>query len=226
VASPRAVLLDALGTIVALEPPAPALRAELRERFGIELSEADAQGAIAAEMAYYRSHLDEGRDAASLAALRQRCAEALRAAVPGRERLGAVDPRALTDALLASLRFSAFADVQPALAAARREGRRVVVVSNWDISLHGVLERLDVAPMLDGIVTSAEAGVRKPGRGIFDEALRLADTPASATVHVGDSLEEDVMGARQAGIEPVLLRRDGQPGPSGVQTITSLAELA
>jgi len=45
-------------------------------------------------------------------------------------------------------------------------------------------------------------------------------------VHVGDSLEEDVVGARAAGIEAVLLRRDGRPGPSGVRTIASLAELA
>ena len=31
---PQAILLDALGTLVALEPPAPRLRAELAERFG------------------------------------------------------------------------------------------------------------------------------------------------------------------------------------------------
>jgi putative hydrolase of the HAD superfamily len=224
--SPRAILLDALGTIVALEPPAPSLRSELRERFGIALSESDAERAVGAEMAYYRGHLDEGRDAASLASLRQRCAEALRAALPGCEGLAAVEPGALTAALLASLRFTVFADVRPALAAARREGRRVVVVSNWDVSLHGVLERLGLAAMLDAVVTSAEVGARKPAREIFEEALRLAGTAAHEAIHVGDSLEEDVAGARRAGIEPVLLRRDGQGGPSGLRTIATLAELA
>jgi len=224
--SPRAILLDALGTIVALEPPAPLLRSELLARFGIELSEADAQRAVGAEMAYYRSHLDEGRDAASLASLRGRCAEALRAALPGCERLAAVEPGALTAALLASLRFGVFADVRPALAAARRAHRRVVVVSNWDVSLHGVLEHLALAPMLDAIVTSAEIGTRKPAPEIFEEALRLAGRAADEAIHVGDSLEEDVAGARRAGIEPVLLRRDGPGVPSGVRTIATLAELA
>ena len=221
--SPRAILLDALGTIVALEPPAPLLRSELLARFGIELSEADAQRAVGAEMAYYRSHLDEGRDAASLASLRGRCAEALRAALPGCERLAAVEPGALTAALLASLRFGVFADVRPALAAARRAHRRVVVVSNWDVSL---LEHLALAPMLDAIVTSAEIGTRKPAPEIFEEALRLAGRAADEAIHVGDSLEEDVAGARRAGIEPVLLRRDGPGVPSGVRTIATLAELA
>jgi putative hydrolase of the HAD superfamily len=80
--------------------------------------------------------------------------------------------------------------------------------------------------MLDAIVTSAEVGARKPAPEIFEEALRLAGRAAHETIHVGDSPEEDVAGARQARIEPVLLRRDGQPGPSGVRTIATLAELA
>jgi putative hydrolase of the HAD superfamily len=218
--------LDALGTLVALEPPAPLLRIELRDRFGVELSEADAHRAIAAEMAYYRGHLDEGRDPASLASLRRRCAETLRDAAGEHERLAALDSEALTAALLASLRFSTFADVRPALAAARAAGHRLVVVSNWDISLHGVLEGLALAPLLDAIVTSAEVGVRKPERGIFEQALALGGRGRHETVHIGDSLQEDVEGARRAGIEPILLRRDGQPGPSGVRTITTLAELA
>ena len=43
---PAAVLLDALGTLVALEPPAPRLRAELAARFGLEVSEDEAARAI------------------------------------------------------------------------------------------------------------------------------------------------------------------------------------
>ena len=101
-----AILLDALGTLVELEPPAPALRSELSRRFALELSEADCERAIAAEIAFYRAHLDEGRDAASLAAVRRRCAGALRDALPRRARRPTADLDALTEALLASLRRS------------------------------------------------------------------------------------------------------------------------
>lgn len=221
-----ALLLDALGTIIALDPPAPTLRCELRQRFGIGVTEAQAERALAAEIAYYRRHLDEGRDAASLAGLRARCAEVLRSALPASERLDGIALAALTETLLASLRFKPFPDVRGALLAARERGERIVVVSNWDASLPRVLEQLELAPLLDGIVTSAEAGARKPDPAIFRTALERAQIGADSATHVGDSLEEDVHGAQAAGVEALLLRRDGAPGPSGVGTITSLADLA
>jgi putative hydrolase of the HAD superfamily len=221
----RAVLLDALGTLVALEPPAPRLRAELGERFGLVLTPEQAVRAISAEISYYLSHLDEGRDAASLAALRSRCAEALRGALPGRESTPPIANGDLTDALLASLRFSAFPDVRPALAAWRAAGSRIVVVSNWDVSLHDVLARLSLERLIDAVVTSAEAGARKPSRLIFERALAVAGARPERAVHVGDSPEEDVAGARAAGIEPVLICRGRRTSLSGVRTIGSLAEL-
>ena len=52
-----------------------------------------------------------------------------------RSEVAALNPDELTETLLASLRFTAFPDVHPALTAARSHGRRLVVVSNWDISL-------------------------------------------------------------------------------------------
>ncbi len=219
----KALLLDALGTLVALEPPAPRLRRNLAERCGIEISGAEAETAIAAEIGYYRAHLDEGRDAASLADLRRRCAAALREALPPRARPS--DPDAALRTLLASLRFHAFDDARPALEAARARDLRVVVVSNWDCSLPDVLEWIGLAPALDGIVSSAVVGARKPSRAIFERALLIAGVPAGDTIHVGDSLVEDVEGARAAGIEPVLISRDGTPGPPGVRTIGSLSEL-
>jgi putative hydrolase of the HAD superfamily len=221
---PRAILLDALGTLLELEPPAPVLRAELRQRFGVALSESDAERAIAAEIAYYRGHFDEGRDQASLAELRVRCAEVLREALTEPVRAGLPTPAALVDSLLASLRFRAFPEVRVALGKYRDRGLRLVVVSNWDVSLHDRLEELGLTPMLDGVVTSAEVGARKPSAAIFDRALGLAGVGSAEAIHVGDSIDEDVAGAEDAGIEPVLVRRDGTAGPTGVWTITSLAD--
>ncbi len=222
---PAAILLDALGTLVALEPPAPVLRAELLARFAFEVREEEAARAIAAEITFYRAHLDEGRDEPGLRELRRRSAEVLRSALPGdaADRL-ALDP--LVDALVASLHFTPFPDVRPALEAARRRGQRLVVVSNWDVSLVGVLRALELEPLLDGIVTSAGAGARKPAPAIFEQALELAGVPAGDAIHVGDTLDEDVAGARAAGIEPVLIRRAAAPAVPGVRTISSLAELA
>jgi putative hydrolase of the HAD superfamily len=219
---PAAILIDALGTLVALEPPVPLLRAELKRRFGLEVTARQAERAIAAEIAYYRAHLDEGRDPAGLAALRRRCAGVLRNELPA----AGVELDALVGALLESLRFTPFPDVRPALVAARTRRQRLVVVSNWDVSLHGILRALELEPLLDGILTSAEAGARKPAPAIFAQALALAGAGPDEAIHVGDSLDEDVAGARETGIEPVLIRRQPRPEIPGVRTIRSLAELS
>jgi len=76
--------------------------------------------------------------------------------------------------LLEALHFSAFPDAAGALRWAHRLPARVVVVSNWDMSLEEVLARLGLAQLLDGIVTSAGAGARKPSAAIFARALELA----------------------------------------------------
>ncbi len=213
----RAVLLDALGTLVELEPPAPRLRSELASRFGLSVDLPDAERAIAAEIAYYRAHLDEGSDRASVSDLRERCAAVLGDA------LGVALP--LTDALLASLVFTPFDDVVPALRELRAGGARLVVASNWDWSLHEVLPRVGLGGLLDGVVTSAEVGARKPAVEVFERALSIAGVPAARAIHVGDSYDEDVLGARAAGVEPVLIRRDGGRVCSDVRTVSSLIEL-
>ncbi|HEY8762823.1 MAG TPA: HAD family hydrolase [Solirubrobacteraceae bacterium] len=220
-----ALLLDALGTLVSLEPPAPRLREQLATHFGVDVSQPQAERAIAAEISFYRAHLQQGKDPRSLARLRRGCAQVLLDALPSSVAIERLDPEQMVAVLLASLQFSVFADVRPALAAARSTGRRLIVVSNWDVSLHEVLERLGVGTLVDGILTSAEFGERKPSPSIFRRAVEMAGVRAAEAMHVGDSLEEDVAGARAAGIEAVLLARAGAPTASGVRVISSLQEL-
>jgi putative hydrolase of the HAD superfamily len=202
----RAVFLDALGTLVELEPP----WVHLARAFGDAIPERELAAGMRAEMAYYREHSHEGRDPASLADLRARCA-----AVLSRELGREVD----VDTLMAAIRFRPYPDAAPALAELRDRGLRVVCVSNWDCSLPGVLERCGVGSLLDGTVTSAVAGARKPDPSIFDPALELAQCDPGEALHVGDTPGEDVEGARAAGIRALLLSRDG----SG--EIASLAEI-
>lgn len=225
------VTLDAFGTLVELEAPAPRLVAELRAR-GVEAGEAQAAAALREEIAFYLAHHDLGRDAASLAALRARCAAVLgdglaRAGVD----IGGLGADGLRDALLAALRFRAYADAAPALAQLRAAGHRLVVVSNWDVSLHEMLRETGLEALVDGAISSAEAGERKPAPGIFARALALAGRPpaaAGAALHVGDSLELDVAGALGAGLRAVLVARAGVAGavPDGVPVVASLEGIA
>ncbi len=202
-------------------PPAPRLREGLRS-LGVDVSAEEAGRAMKAEIAYYRAHLWQGRDAAGLAALRRACAEVLRDSL-GRPGL---DLDALTETLLAAIRFEPFADTVPALEALRGAGIRVVAASNWDVSLHEQLANTGLAPLLDGALSSAEVGAPKPDPEIFTRALALAGARPEAALHVGDDVEADVGGALAAGLEPVLIDREGTlEAPPGVRVIASLAEL-
>jgi putative hydrolase of the HAD superfamily len=223
VSAPRALLLDALGTLVELEPPVAPLRRELRKRFGLEPTAEQATAALRAEIAFYRAHHDEAHDRPSLALLRRRSAQALRDALPPAAAELPLAP--LTDALLAALRFRAFPEVAEVLGEARARGMRLVVVSNWDVSLHDVLAETGLAPLLDGVVTSAELGSAKPAPAIFARALALAGVEAHEALHVGDSVDHDVAGARAAGVPCRLIVRGGDAPPPGVPVIASLREL-
>jgi putative hydrolase of the HAD superfamily len=216
----KAALLDALGTLVELERPWPHLVAELRAR-GVSVGEDDAKRAMLAEMSYYKRSHDDAKDFAGLKDLRRRCAAIVQA------ELGTALPLAdVEDAMLAAIRFRPYPEVPAVLGALRDRGVARVVVSNWDVSLHDVLERTELRPLVDAVVTSAEFGAAKPDPAIFARALELAGGVAPAdAVHAGDDLDADVGGARAAGIAPVLVARDGEAAPAGVRAIPTLEGL-
>jgi putative hydrolase of the HAD superfamily len=217
----RAVLLDALGTLVELQPPAPRLRAELRRRAGIEVDEGTAARGIGAEIGYYLANHMDGSDPASLDDLRDRCAREMSAAMG----LDGLDHAVAKSAMMSALEFAAYPDVAPALRELRARGLRLVVASNWDCSLPDWLARAGLAGLLDAYASSAVVGAAKPDPAVFREALRLGGASPREALHVGDSLEGDVAGARAAGVRAILLRRSGEP-PEGVEAIRSLAELS
>ena len=221
VATPvRGVLLDALGTLVELQPPAPRLRKALRELAGVDVGEEAAAKGFAAEIAHYRANHLRGGDEAGLDALRDDCAAVLREALgePG------LDAATVRRAMLDALEFRAYPDAPPALRALSARGVRLVVASDWDCSLPYWLARTGLAELLDGAVSSAVVGEAKPSPAVFRAALEIAGASPAQALHVGDSVDKDVAGARAAGLRAVLMARDGLAS-DGVEAIRSLEEL-
>lgn len=215
----RAVILDVLGTLVELLPPAPRLRSELRSR-GIEVGEDAAAAAFDAEIAYYLAHQMEGGTPKGLDDLRDRCAHEVRCSLGLAER----QHPEIRAAMLASLRFSAFPDAVPALESLRSAGLRRVAASNWDCSLPDGLAGAGLGGLLDGAVSSAAAGAPKPEPAVFLEALELAGCEPGEALFAGDSIENDVEGALACGMRAVLVLREGRP-PRGVVAVRALTEL-
>ncbi len=174
-----------------------------------------------AEIAYYLEHHLEGSTREALSDLRDRCAATMMDALA----LPGLDHAAARRAMLAALEFTAYPEAAAALRAVRAGGRRLAIVSNWDCSLADWLEPTGLLELVDGVVTSAQTGAAKPDGAIFRRALELLDAGAADAVHVGDSVDKDVEGARAAGIRAVLVARGSESPPDGVVAIRSLAEL-
>jgi putative hydrolase of the HAD superfamily len=212
-----AVTFDAMGTLVAMEPPGPRLQSSLARRLGLVVDLARCEAAMRVEMRHYRSRCVVARDAASLAALRLECAsllaDALALDVSGAELLPS-----LTDAIA----FYAYADAPPAIDRLAGAGLKLAVIANWDFSLPEVLARLGLAIHFEAIITAAAIGVAKPDPKPFESALEQLGAEASECVHVGDDPVTDVAGARAAGLFAVLVDRSGR-APDSVAELSELA---
>lgn len=81
---------------------------------------------------------------------------------------------------------------------------RLAVISNSmsDVPRWGI-EKFDLAQFFDVIVVSRDLGIRKPNPEIFHYALANLKVKPSETLHVGDLLSQDVLGAQQSGIRAV-----------------------
>jgi len=186
-----AVTIDAYGTLVGLADPVPALTAGLRA-LGVERDAAAVERAFAKEVAYYRERSHEGRDDATLYALRRECVAVILS------ELGSdLDPAAFVDGFVSALRFEVLPGAREAVERLRRLGLALAVVSNWDVALHKHL----AAVGLDGltVVTSAEAGAPKPDPAVFLQALERLGVRPERALHVGDS-EADEEGALATGM--------------------------
>jgi putative hydrolase of the HAD superfamily len=85
----------------------------------------------------------------------------------------------------------------------------LAIVSNWNSSLKKVVDGLNLGDYFEFLIASAEAGSKKPSPKIFHLALEQAGVEPSRAVHVGDTYQADVLGARRAGIRGIMLDRRG-----------------
>jgi putative hydrolase of the HAD superfamily len=215
VAGYDAVLLDAFGTLIDVDDPHERLREAVAGRLGVEVDIQRAQRAFTAEAAFYAAHCHEGRDASSLADLRAACAR-----VVLEELRIDYDPDSAAALLMDSLAFRAYPDVAPTLRGLAEAGVRVAVVSNADCSLPLMLA--DAGLVLEHVFSSAAVGASKPDPAIFRQALSALGVEPGRALHVGDTPAADGAGARAAGVDVLIVDRDG-PGDPG--TITSLTEI-
>ncbi len=92
----------------------------------------------------------------------------------------------------------------------KEKGYKLGIISNAEGQIKRLISHIGFESMFDAIIDSYEVGFQKPDLRIFNYALKEIGVMASEAVHVGDLIESDIVGARAAGITPILVDSDGQ----------------
>jgi len=92
---------------------------------------------------------------------------------------------------------------------ALQQHKTLGLITNFDHPpyMHALLRQLDLMKFFEAVIVSGDVGTKKPDPRIFHLALQRTGLKPEEVVYVGDT-EEDVVGARAAGILPIYLRRD------------------
>jgi putative hydrolase of the HAD superfamily len=205
----RAVLFDAVGTLIRLREPVGETYARFAAEHGARipagrLEEAFARCLAAAPPMVFPGEPLVRAEALERAWWRRLVDDTFRAAD------GAAPPRDF-DALFAGLwqhyagaaAWELAPGARDALLALRGRGLATGIVSNFDQRLRPVLRALAIHHLFHAIVLPAEIGAAKPDRAIFDAALKRLGLAGEQVAYVGDRAAEDVMGSRAAGLRPI-----------------------
>ena len=116
--------------------------------------------------------------------------------------------QAITDRWLASENFELYEDVLPVLDLLRERGVKIGLVSNTSRDLSAFVAHFSLP--VDAWVWSGRHGKVKPSPTIFMAVLDELGVAPEAAVMVGDSLQDDIEGARGLGMRAYLVDREGR----------------
>jgi putative hydrolase of the HAD superfamily len=102
-----------------------------------------------------------------------------------------------------------FDDALPVLTDLKKRGLVTGLISNIEKSMDDTIQKLGIAPHLDIIVTSIDAGAAKPDPAIFKYAMKKVNVLPAESIYTGDQYQVDVLGANAAGMQGILLDRAG-----------------
>ncbi len=227
----RAVFFDWFNTLAHFEPPRAELYSRAFQQFGIELTpkvimrgiltadrycfEENARSPVEKRSAEEQAEVYSYYPKAILAEAGVKVAEELPLKI-----LQIVRQQFKDDAVIL------FDDVLSTLKTLKKRWLILGLITNATRDKLALHRKLGLERYLDFVVTSQEAGADKPEPPIFLAALDRARVKAFEALHVGDQYQLDVVGARRAGINPILIDRcDLYPEVSNCPRIRSLTEL-
>ncbi len=226
----KAVFLDIGDTVMRPNPSWEHVYALAFEEFGIRVEMSDLYAALRHAYRHGGWGTQAGFEPSEETSFR-RTVEIDAAAIAqlGLEPMPDAFYRRLAEVFMVTTHWHIFPDAPGVLRGLKQRGLTVGAVSNWVWNLPELLHSLELVPHFDFIAASARIGYEKPDRRIFEWALEQAGVDPGAVIHVGDHVDADVEGARNVGIDGVLIDRAERYRPAevpdGVPVIRTLDEL-
>jgi putative hydrolase of the HAD superfamily len=209
------VFLDLGDTLMYVHPDVPTLYRESCTELGLDVDADSVDAALHTGERMYRDALRRGRTFESslheARAFWQEYNELILTELGARGDVPRM-ARTLSERFWAPGSWRVFPEVHQVLGALRDAGLQLAVISNFTDALTAVCRTHDLDAYFDCLVASTTMGAQKPDTAIFREALRRTGADAAAAIHVGDNYVADVLGARAAGIDGVLLDRSRSGG--------------
>jgi putative hydrolase of the HAD superfamily len=128
----------------------------------------------------------------------------------------------MEDAWSHARHFELYDDALPTLDVLRAHGLKIGLLSNSARDLDEFVRHHGLA--VDAVLTSRSHGKTKPHETIFRRMLELLEVSAGEAVMVGDTIEDDIEGARAVGMHALLLDREGRYAPD-VDALDDLREV-
>ena len=100
-----------------------------------------------------------------------------------------------------------YSDAWDTLELLSKKGYRLGIIANQIAGASGRLRNWGLRKYFDVVVTSAEAGVAKPDKAIFELALSLAGCKPEESIMVGDRLDNDIQPAKAMGMNTVWIKQ-------------------
>ncbi len=122
--------------------------------------------------------------------------------------------------------YALFPDTLPLLQALPSRSIITGIITNADKNVLNLIGKLDVQKYFNVVVTSEQVGAEKPSAVIFNAALKQGNHPAADSLYIGDQYQSDILGAKAAGMQAILIDRyDIEPARPDCLKIGSLSEV-
>lgn len=198
----KAVFFDAEGTLLHIKPSVGHIYVKVCQKYGLQADPKALGESFQRAFAAHLKRRKQGEITLSPDGCREEWRRVFQEAVSPFGELGSPE-KAFEECYEAFARAEAFSlapGTREALTAIKISGRRLAIVSNWDERLRRLLEEYGLCPLFEKIFISCEVGVAKPDPQIFLIACQHLGIEPQEALMIGDSLEDDVLAARQAGL--------------------------